>query len=1084
MRRLNIKRFFVVMLMACMLFTQGQMPAAAAETGVVLYKNDVQVGEYTSINNAFAQMTDSSANYKVALKNDQTLSGYANWPAVNSIKIMPFDLQMGVVDGKVVNLIITEDTVTAQSDVCFSDWICVRPEQQSGKVSYMNFNIQGNTLTFDQEVSGHTVALGCQESSGYTGINIVGSTGSKVVLNETVCLYNSSLQVDTLEMNVENSASSSELMAHEIALYDSAKINTAKTVIARYGNGITLSNADMQISTFEAVENPVNASVPVTQYLWLEGESNVTVGDMYENCKLQIDYLDMNTVKKSVVSLTGNKSPQAVMLSVAVNHKIYNADESRAFSFDNIDGYLLYAPNLAEGAVTATCSIYNDLNGETVGQYSYYGEIDGTNGYYNMTAIPTISFSDSFFMTDTWLTEELEYLDANKNGDLSSVSWSIYEIGANGYVDHPEWTKKFGWDKDSLGFGLTGLNSTSTYFLKGYFTYDDGTVSVLIPIFTSPVVSNASFNTTELTLIKPNFTSSQLVKLSYTAATTPEVIWTTSNPGVVSIVGTGVNASQKINGYGTAVVRAYLGKQVVECTIFVTDQDVYADGWHKGTDGNWYYYIDGKVDTSVNGIIYNGDFSEYWYAIKGKADFTVNTVAYYGGNWWYVSRGKIDFTYTGLGSNYEGWWYIKNGKVDTTYEGVVSNASGRWYVKNGKVDFSINGLVACGGSWYYFKNGAVQNVTGLYSNSLGYWYVKDGQVDFTYFGLAENSAGRWYVKNGAVNFNINGLSACGDGWYYFKNGAVQNVTGLYQNSSGWWYVKNGEIQLTYFGLVENTYGYWYVKNGRVDFSVSGVAQCGEETDWYYFEGGIVKKATGLYESAGEIWYVVDGKVDFEYFGLLSHDGNQWYVKNGKINTAINGLAQCGKSTDWYYFKDGAVQKVTGLYSNAAGWWFVYEGKINFEYTGLASNSIGWWYVKNGQVDFDYEGLACNTNGWWYLKSGKVDFTYDGVAENENGTWYIEDGKVDFSKSGILLRSGVWYYFKGGAVQFIDTVTNNSAGWWAVRNGIVDFTFDGIAENSMGLWYCVDSKVDFNFNGTVEFEGHTYKVVNGRATLIQ
>lgn len=33
----------------------------------------------------------------------------------------------------------------------------------------------------------------------------------------------------------------------------------------------------------------------------------------------------------------------------------------------------------------------------------------------------------------------------------------------------------------------------------------------------------------------------------------------------------------------------------------------------------------------------------------------------------------------------------------------------------------------------------------------------------------------------------------------------------------------------------------------------------------------------------------------------------------------------------------------------------------------------WYYYKNNKVADDYTGLAANAYGWWYIQNGKVDF---------------------------------------------------------------------------------------------------------------
>ncbi len=222
----------------------------------------------------------------------------------------------------------------------------------------------------------------------------------------------------------------------------------------------------------------------------------------------------------------------------------------------------------------------------------------------------------------------------------------------------------------------------------------------------------------------------------------------------------------------------------------------------KAADGNWYYYVNGKVDTSAN------------------------TVAKNSNGWWYINNGKVNFGFTGLANypNENGWWYIKNGKVDFSRNSVDQNKNGWWYVKGGKVQF----------------------VDTVAENQWGWWYCNGGKVQFNFTGLGNhgNDYGWWYIKNGKVDFNHNGVDQNKNGWWYVTGGKVQfGYTGVanYSNVNGWWYIKNGKVDFSYTGLSSNKNGTWYVKNGKVDFSYNGTYTSGGTK--YTISGGKVTNST-------------------------------------------------------------------------------------------------------------------------------------------------------------------------------------------------------------------------------------------------
>ncbi len=192
--------------------------------------------------------------------------------------------------------------------------------------------------------------------------------------------------------------------------------------------------------------------------------------------------------------------------------------------------------------------------------------------------------------------------------------------------------------------------------------------------------------------------------------------------------------------------------------------------------------------------------------------------------------------------------------------------------------------------------------------------------------------------------------------------------------------------------------------------------------------------------------------------VLSSDGSWYYMKNGKIDYDYDGLAQ--NEYGWWKISNGTVDfGYTGLAQNEYGWWKVSNGTVDFGYTGLAQNEYGCWKVSNGTVDFSANGLLYDnmSEKWWYFNNGAVDYNYDGLALNEYGWWKISYGTVDFGYTGLAL---------------------NEYGWWMVNKGIPDITYNGIAANQYGLWKVSNGTVEFNYTGTYTFGNGTYTIVNG------
>ena len=209
---------------------------------------------------------------------------------------------------------------------------------------------------------------------------------------------------------------------------------------------------------------------------------------------------------------------------------------------------------------------------------------------------------------------------------------------------------------------------------------------------------------------------------------------------------------------------------------------VHKDGLsdEKDADGNWYYYKDNKIAT------------------------TVTTVAKNKNGWWRVVNGKVDFSCNSVEKNENGWWYIRGGKVDFNYTGIAKNANGWWRIVNGKVDFNCNSVE---------------------KNENGWWYIRGGKVDFSYTGVAKNVNGWWRIVNGKVDFNCNSVEKNENGWWYIRGGKVDfSYTGVAKNANGWWRIENGKVNFNFRGIAHNENGYWYLSGGKVDFSKNGTVK--------------------------------------------------------------------------------------------------------------------------------------------------------------------------------------------------------------------------------------------------------------------
>ena len=234
-------------------------------------------------------------------------------------------------------------------------------------------------------------------------------------------------------------------------------------------------------------------------------------------------------------------------------------------------------------------------------------------------------------------------------------------------------------------------------------------------------------------------------------------------------------------------------------------------------DGNWYYYVNGKVDRNFTGaVLYN----DSWYYVKnGMLDWSYNGLAEGGNTWWYMQNGQVARSYKGL-VEYEGnWYYVKDGQVDWSYSNLVQNEGNWYYVKNGMIDWGYSNLVQYNGGWYYVKKGQIDwGYSNLVKYEGNWYYVKKGQIDWNYSTLVKYEGNWYYVKKGMIDWSYSNLVQYSGGWYYVKNGMIDwNYSSLVQYNGGWYYVKNGMIDWSYSDLVQYSGGWYYVKSGSIEW---------------------------------------------------------------------------------------------------------------------------------------------------------------------------------------------------------------------------------------------------------------------------
>ena len=146
-------------------------------------------------------------------------------------------------------------------------------------------------------------------------------------------------------------------------------------------------------------------------------------------------------------------------------------------------------------------------------------------------------------------------------------------------------------------------------------------------------------------------------------------------------------------------------------------------------DGTLRAYKDGKIDTSVNGVV---EFNGGQFLMKnGELDTSAEGLSKAEGSsdWYYCSYGQVHSDISQLVPYNGAWFFVTNGKLDRTKEGLVEYDGGKFIVSGGQVHSEYDGLWQdpATGSWAYYLGG---QFWPYYSGPVVYdgatFQVKDG----------------------------------------------------------------------------------------------------------------------------------------------------------------------------------------------------------------------------------------------------------------------------------------------------------------------------------------------------------------------
>lgn len=211
-------------------------------------------------------------------------------------------------------------------------------------------------------------------------------------------------------------------------------------------------------------------------------------------------------------------------------------------------------------------------------------------------------------------------------------------------------------------------------------------------------------------------------------------------------------------------------------------------------------------------------------------------------------------------------------------------------------------------------------------------------------------------------------------------------------------------------------------------------------------------------SADRVWNyvkVTSGKIPY-YSSMSAYEGRV-------EDSVINGLHK-DEDGVYRYYVNGELQKdYTGMIEDNKEKYLVVKGVLATDVNGLWYSDVDkvWYFFVEGHVQANHTGLALYDGEWFYVSNGKLDEAVTGLVPYNGGIFLFTDGR---------LRNDV-----NGLWQDI----NNPDDWYFLALGQVQNLYSGVAMYDGAFFVVKNGKFDKDYNGTIEYDGETFKVVNGQ-----
>lgn len=490
-------------------------------------------------------------------------------------------------------------------------------------------------------------------------------------------------------------------------------------------------------------------------------------------------------------------------------------------------------------------------------------------------------------------------------------------------------------------------------------------------------------------------------------------------------------------------------------------------------------------------------------------------------------EGNVD--YDVLGSSYYPFWWNTTEQLNDVE--TLAEERGKFFCvmetswvnsyKDG--DGTPNSIGEGSNLWQYEigPQGQVDELTDMYKvltshdNGLGgfYWEpawipVKAGWTNWQYNKEVADKYGTGWASKGAVGYapdnemyyegqpSWGGSSWDNQGLFDIQGNALQSLK-FYKDS-----VSLGEVQNTRINIVNgDTHLKTIYANVNVgeskDITLPGInGYLAPNKNYSYTIKGEVSgiktitvkytksKDANLEYKNGEWYLIKDDEVLHETtLAQVNGTGTWYYVEDGKLNWNYTGLVKYYGT--WYYVHNGVLDwNHNGLVYHKGTWYYIEGGRCNENYNNLVQYNGAWYYVTNGKIDWKTNTLSqVNGSGVWYkVTDSKLDWGYTGLVKYYSTTYYIQNGRLNWNYNGLVNSKGTWYYVENGRVNKNYTnLVKYKGTWYYVENGKINWDVQTLAQvNGKGTWYYVENaKIKWNYTGLSYYYGTWYYIQNGK-----